>query len=34
MSGHAQYAFLGALVVLVGAYLLFQAWRIRGRTRP
>ncbi|MFJ2646570.1 hypothetical protein ACIO1C_07575 [Streptomyces sp. NPDC087420] len=33
MSGKSQYAFLGALVVLVGAYLLYQAWRIRGRAR-
>jgi hypothetical protein len=33
MSGHGQYAALGAVVALVGLYLLLQAWRVKGRER-
>ncbi|GAA4594805.1 hypothetical protein GCM10023194_62720 [Planotetraspora phitsanulokensis] len=33
MSGHGQYAVLGAIVVLVGLAMLWWAWRIRGRRR-
>jgi protein-S-isoprenylcysteine O-methyltransferase Ste14 len=31
MSGHSQYAVLGAVVVLIGVGLLVWAWRNRGR---
>jgi hypothetical protein len=33
MSGHGQYAVLGVVVVLIGIFLLVQAWRVRGRER-
>ena len=34
MSGHSQYAALGALVILAGVALLGWAWRVRaGRSR-
>jgi hypothetical protein len=31
MSGHGQYAVLGAVVALIGLAFLFWAWRVRGR---
>ncbi|WP_329136688.1 hypothetical protein OG552_25420 [Streptomyces sp. NBC_01476] len=31
MSGHGQYAVLGAVVALVGLWLLVLAWRVRNR---
>ncbi|MER5916935.1 hypothetical protein ABT124_42925 [Streptomyces sp. NPDC001982] len=31
MSGHGQYAVLGAVVALIGLFLLVQAWRVRSR---
>ncbi|GAA4558636.1 hypothetical protein [Planotetraspora kaengkrachanensis] len=31
MSGHGQYAVLGAIVALIGLAMLWWAWRIRGR---
>jgi len=31
MSGHGQYALLGAVAILVGLALLGWAWRLRGR---
>jgi hypothetical protein len=31
MSGHGQYALLGAVVILIGLALLGWAWRLRGR---
>jgi K+-transporting ATPase A subunit len=31
MSGHAQYAALGALVALIGLFLLVRAWQARNR---
>jgi asparagine N-glycosylation enzyme membrane subunit Stt3 len=37
MSGHAQYAVLGVVVVLIGLFLLMRAWRLRasrGGTDP
>ena len=31
MTGHPQYAALGAIVILIGAVLLLSAWRARRR---
>ena len=31
MSGHSQYALLGAVAILIGLALLGWAWRVRGR---
>jgi hypothetical protein len=31
MSGHGQYAVLGAVVALIGLFLLLRAWRVRNR---
>ena len=31
MSGHGQYAVLGAVVALIGLFLLLRAWRARNR---
>ena len=31
MSGHGQYAALGAVAALVGIGCLFWAWRVRGQ---
>ncbi|MHA6763417.1 hypothetical protein [Streptacidiphilus sp. PAMC 29251] len=34
MSGHGQYALLGAVAILAGLALLGWAWRLRGRGGP
>ena len=34
MSGHGQYAVLGAIVALVGLAFLAWSWRVRGRRGP
>jgi hypothetical protein len=31
MSGHPVYAALGVIVLIGGVYLLYSAWRLRGR---
>lgn len=32
MSGHGQYAVLGAIVAIIGLALLVRAWRVRRRS--
>ena len=31
MSGHSQYALLGAVAIVIGLALVGWAWRVRGR---